>query len=200
MCCDTATVSVEVCATTANDDTGFRVCEGGAPLSIPVTVNDSTTCGALDCTSITITSPPAQGSVVRNGCNLVYTPPASFTGLVSFNYRICNNTTPACCDEATVTVEVCSTTARNDGRLRVCRGDSLNIDVTANDDTSCGELNCRSITIVTPPQHGTAVRNGCNVTYTATDPAFTGVDTFEYSICNDTTPACCETATVSVEI
>ena len=31
----------------------------------------------------------------------------------NFVYEVCNDLDPACCDQATVSVEVCSTTARN---------------------------------------------------------------------------------------
>jgi hypothetical protein len=177
-CCDTATVSVEVCATNAVDDSGFNVCEGGGPISIPVTLNDTTSCGALACSSITISTPPAQGTAVPNGCSINYTPPTNFVGTVTFGYRICNDTTPACCDEATVTVEVCRVVALPDAG-EICVGEFVSIPVTNNDSSTCGALDCSTITIVTAPLHGTAVRNGCSVTYTSTDLGFSGVDTCE---------------------
>jgi hypothetical protein len=170
-CSTKGQVTVDVCSTTANDDTGFRVCRGGAPISIPVTVNDSTTCGTMNCASITITTPPAQGTAVRNGCNIVYTPPANFTGVVTFDYSICNDTARPCCDSATVSVEVCATTANDDTGFRVCRGGApLSIPVTVNDSTTCGTLDCASITITTPPAQGSE-RTSTRLHYRHSDAA-----------------------------
>ena len=196
-CTDTATVCVDVCEVVAANDGRLRVCSG-EDITIDVTANDSASCGDLDCSSITITNPPANGTAVPVGCNIVYTAPAGFSGPVTFEYQICDNQSPACCDTAIVTLEVCDVTA-DDDMATTCVGEPVDIQVTANDSTSCGDLDCTSITITNPPASGTAVRNGCSITYTPA-AGFTGQVTFEYEICNDTTPTCCDRATVTVDV
>ncbi|MGB0522776.1 MAG: PKD domain-containing protein, partial [Flammeovirgaceae bacterium] len=82
--------------------------------------------------------------------------------------------------------------------------EAVTIDVLANDSDipSAGTL-----TVTTAASNGTAVVNDMgtpdpsddDITYTP-DPDFTGTDTFQYTLCDDATPANCSTATVTVNV
>jgi hypothetical protein len=193
-CCDTATVTVEVCATTAANDGRGRVCVGET-LSLPVTNNDNTTCGAL--LPPVVTMQPSCGSVTVNGMNLDFNATGCVPGTYTFEYEICNDQSPACCDTAIVTVEVCDTTAVDDGPADVCVGDSVMVPVSDNDSTSCGDLLPPTVTM--QPSCGNVTVSGANLIFDATGCA-PGTYTFEYEICNDQTPTCCDRATVTVNV
>ncbi len=78
---------------------------------------------------------------------------------------------------------------------------SLQIRVLANDSAATGQsLNVASLTITSPPQHGTATVNTTTgmVTYQPTND-YSGADTFEYTV-RDGLGALSNTATVSVRI
>lgn len=74
-------------------------------------------------------------------------------------------------------------------------------DVRANDSTAPDGMLLGLPTIVTPPEHGTAVVNDDGtITYTA-DPGFSGTDTYGYRISEDQeAPSTCDAATVSVDV
>jgi hypothetical protein len=85
-----ATVSISVAppGPTVIDD--FATTIQGRAVVIPVLANDL---GALNFTTLAIETPPAQGSAVANPLNgtVTYTPPALFTGPVTFTYTVRNN-------------------------------------------------------------------------------------------------------------
>jgi hypothetical protein len=214
-CTGQGTVTVTVCGVNAVNDSGFSVCSGSM-VTIPVLANDSTTCGALDCGSLMIVTPPAHGTATPVGCTgtgactgcvIAYTAAAGYTGPDSFTYKVSNNLTPPCTGMATVTLNVCAVNASNDVAT-VCSGSSVNIPVLANDSTTCGSLNCASLTITTPPANGTAMVvgctgtgacAGCSVKYTP-NAGFVGSDSFAYRVANDQSPACVGQATVNVTV
>ena len=54
-----------------------------------------------------LVSQPQQGTALVNASGTItYTAPASFTGVVSFLYQVCDRATPARCATATVSVSV----------------------------------------------------------------------------------------------
>ncbi len=108
---NTATVTLPVTAPPnnpplANDD-GVTT-DPNTLVSISVLTDDSDPDGNLDASSVTITTPPAQGEVVVNSDGTVnYTPKSGFTtGTDSFIYTVCDTGTPKLCDTAEVTVTV----------------------------------------------------------------------------------------------
>ena len=125
----------------------------------------------------------------------LYTPLALFTGVDSFQYKVCDNGTPSLCDTAWAFVTVVNPIA------------TPNVPPTANDDNS-------STTVGTPviinvkandfdfnPVGGTpSVNANGTVTFTPT-PGFTGVATFKYQVCDNGTPtSLCDTATVTIDV
>jgi VCBS repeat-containing protein len=86
-------------ATTDEDDT----------VDISVLTNDSDVDGNLDPSSVTVITPPSNGSTLVNGAGVItYTKANDFNGSDSFEYEVCDDGTPlpAECDTATVTITV----------------------------------------------------------------------------------------------
>ena len=89
----------------ANDDSAIT--PENTPVTINIVSNDSGPEGALNPSSVTITTPPTHGDAVSHGDGTItYTPDTDFIGPDSFVYQICDNGNPALCDTATVDVEV----------------------------------------------------------------------------------------------
>jgi hypothetical protein len=209
-CTGTATCSITVCATNAVNDSA-NVCAGSSA-DIHVLANDTTTCGSIDCTTLTITSPPSHGTAsVQNcsgnctSCAVHYTPSAGYTGPDSFGYSVSNNQAPACVGSATCSITVCETSAADD-TATVSSNSFVDINVLANDTTTCGSIDCTTLTITSPPSHGTATVEGCSgnctscvVRYIPT-AGYSGPDGFSYGVANTQVPACTGTANCSVMV
>jgi hypothetical protein len=218
-CVDTGVVTVNICKVDAQDDRNLRVCAGGT-IDIPVLANDTTSCNTLNCSSLVITSPPAQGTAtVAQNCTggggacptscVRYTAPANFSGTVSFTYSVGNSGSPACTDTATVTIQVCQVNAPDLSKLSVCLGQSIDICIPAT--TNCGVINCASLTVVNAPSVGTATpqsncsncpAGSCCIRYTA--PATTSASSvsFTYSVANrgNGFPVCSDTGTITINL
>ncbi len=75
----------------------------------------------------------------------------------------------------------------------------VSIDVLANDIDNESPLG--SPTLAAGPSHGSVVFHPADSTFTYTpDSNFVGLDTFTYSICNDDSPAICDTALVVITV
>ncbi len=195
-CCDTATVTITICNTNAVDDTA-RVC-AGASVTTNVLANDTTNCGSIVPGTLAFVGTPPPGFTIVGG-QIVYTNPGSpSSGTVSATYRVCNNETPPCCDTATLTVTICSTNAVDD-TARVCAGSSVTMNVLANDTTNCGSIVPGSLAFVGTPPPGFAIVGG-QIQYTNPGTPSSGTVTATYRVCNNETPPCCDTATLTVTI
>ncbi|MGM1054569.1 MAG: Ig-like domain-containing protein [Bacteroidota bacterium] len=142
------------------------------------------------------------GSVeLQNDGNIKYTPAYSFAGEDSFTYTVCNDHDTPICSTATITITVTDEgdpTAVNDEVVMSFGATSLTItSLLKNDMVIDGAV----ITSVEASGTGSVVVNeDGNVTYTPL-PAFKGIDTFTYTLCDDDTPEpSCSTATVTVNI
>ncbi len=130
-----------------------------------------------------------------------YVPDANFSGTDSFTYEICDNTSPALCTQASVTITVNEV---NDTPIAMI--DFYNIqedtpvfgDVLAND--SDVENQTLNVTTVSNPGNGTLNLNP-NGTFTYTpNTDFSGFDTFTYEVCDNGSPVECNTAAVNINI
>ncbi len=84
----------------------------------------------------------------------------------------------------------------NDDDVDDPEGDGVTFDPTENDTDADGDALCP--TEVTQPENGTVVINDdCTVTYTPND-GFTGTDTFQITVCDETGDCGTSTATVTV--
>lgn len=129
-CTSTCTVQVRFCKLDAVNDGPIDACQG-VPARVCVLDNDTSTCGALSCSNLSLVTPPANGIVQFmsdcstlptscqtagsncSGCCAVYTPNTGFFGTDTFTYRVTTNSTGCpggtpitCVDTATVTIVV----------------------------------------------------------------------------------------------
>ncbi|MCG9911082.1 MAG: HYR domain-containing protein [Flavobacteriales bacterium] len=78
------------------------------PVIINVPSNDFDIDGIIDLTTVTIVTPPSQGSVSVDPITgeITYTPNGSACTSDSFVYSICDDGSPVLCDQATVTISI----------------------------------------------------------------------------------------------
>ncbi|WP_257957529.1 Ig-like domain-containing protein, partial [Parapedobacter tibetensis] len=199
-----ATVTVDVVEPeppVANDDGAMTTVY--TPVTIPVLDNDEDGDAPLDSTTVTITTPPTNGTVEvdpETG-DITYTPDPGYTGPDTFEYTVDDeNGVPS--NPATVTVDVVEPeppVATDDGAMT-----PVNTPVTSpvldNDEDGDAPLDSTPVTITTPPTNGTVEvepETG-DITYTP-DPGYTGPDTFEYTV-DDENGVPSNPATVTVDV
>ena len=183
----------------------FVTVDEDSSVDVPIFDNDS---GLPSVGTLTTTS-PANGTVTINANGTIndpsddivtYIPNPDFNGADSFDYTVCNSLGD--CSTATVTVDVLPIVDAFDDSVVVLQDTSIDIDILANDNDvpSAGSLT------LTIPANGTA---NINTNGTPSDPTddtvtyvpntrFTGVDTFQYTICDMN--GNCSTATVTVTV
>ncbi len=151
--------------------------------------------------------PTAGGTLTFNPDGTYdYIPANDYVGDDTFVYQICDGGNPIACDTANVTITVVDDpiigndppVAINDVNITEV-GIPVDGNVLVNDfDPDLGDT--ITVTANTDPTNGTLViaPNG-DYTYTP-DPLFEGIDTFEYTICDDATPSLCDTAIVTIYV
>lgn len=212
--CDTAVVQVTVTPVddmpVAGDDV-FSLSEDNGAANILVLTNDNFGGEGPSSGAITIQTPPAHGTAVVNNNGtpnnpaddyLVYTPAANYSGSDQIVYQICDADND--CDQATVNITVTPVPdppiALNDV-ANTPESQAVSIPVLVNDTDADGNLDTAALSILTPPQHGTATPDLVNgtINYTPSNN-FYGADTFRYVICDKGMPALCDTAVVAITI
>ncbi len=179
------------------------------PINIVVLANDSEPDSATSLvgqlTNPVILSQPAQGTAVVNANGtMTYTPPANFTGVVSFPYQVCDRATPALCARATVRISVqptppagttLSPTAIDDGLLT-----KRNTPKTGNVSLNDSDPQDLALTYAAgQPDSGTVVMSPTG-SYTYTPAAgFSGPTSFTYSACNSADKCALATTTILVQ-
>ncbi|MEZ4854530.1 Ig-like domain-containing protein [Flavobacterium sp.] len=137
-----------------------------------------------------------------------YTPDPNFVGEDTFTYTICDNATPAACDEVVVTITVLplpeegvNTTVAIDDTAQTEVGQTVTINVAANDFDPEGDTQV-TWTVVggTEPPCGTLTNNYDGTFNFEPDGCEPGQYTFDYQVCDDATPAECDTATVTITV
>ena len=173
--------------------------------------NDPT--GNIDPTSVTLASPPSNGSVIFDPVtgDATYTPNAGFNGTDTYVYQVCDDGSPlpAACDQATVTITVSPV---NDAPVAADDTETTNeetpvvINVVGNDtdpNDPLGNIDPTSVIVTAQPTDGTVSIHPITgeVTYTP-DANFNGTDIFTYQVCDDGNPlpAQCDNATVTVTV
>ncbi|KFE60960.1 internalin [Hyalangium minutum] len=198
----TATVTVTVTGVndnpTATNDT-FAVLED-TPTTLDVLANDSSAPDGPETLTITAVTQPANGTVTVTGTNVLYTPPAEYSGTTTFTYTISDGNGGTA--TATVTVNV---TAVNDPP--VANADSITVaedsgptvvPVLANDNSGPETGETLTVTAVTQPTTGGAVTLiGGVVRFTPTANFF-GTTTFTYTISDGNGGTATATVTVTV--
>ncbi len=133
---------------------------------------------------------------------ICYTPPGGFTGNDDFDYIICDPS--GLCDKGKVVINVTPPTNTPPTLFpdvaQACTNQAEIINVVVNDTDSDGNIDPTSVSIFSTPSNGTAVSNGDGtVTYTS-NMAFTGLDSFQYQVCDDGTPLPVECSITSVVV
>ena len=208
--CDTAVVSIAVGsvndAPIASDDTVSTLEE--TPVTIDVLNNDLDPDGQLDTSSVTLFGGVANGTAVVNADGTItYTPDLNYSGVTIFSYVVCDTETPALCDTANIQVDVLPV---NDPP--VAAGDGFNMDeddslVGADLGTNDSDVDDSNIDLTWSliPGSDAAANGALTVNADGTfdyvpDPNFNGAVAFDYELCDDGTPALCDTATANIFI
>jgi large repetitive protein len=208
--CDTALVVFDI--TPINDEPSVNR-EDIATLmntAIPITIlsNDSDVDGGIDTTTLTIDTAPKNGITNINFTTgvITYTPNSGFIGLDTLIYRVCDTGTPlpAQCDTAIVVINVTglpnNAPVANREDVSVIEDGSLTMGVLGNDTDTDGALVPSTVTVTRAPAHGTATPNpDGSITYTPTGN-YAGADTLIYQVCDNGTPALCDTALVVITV
>ncbi len=174
------------------------------PVILDLLANDADADGALDPTSVAVTSGPARGSVSVDPLTgrVTYTPDADWNGAAAFSYRVCDDLGACATAGATVTIRpVNDPPVAFADSVSLAEDAPLGIDVLANDRDADGaaDLDPSSVRIVGGPAHGSATVAPLTgaVTYTPV-PDANGPDTFTYQVCDRS--GSCASAVVSVTV
>ncbi|OZC04071.1 Ig-like domain-containing protein [Rubricoccus marinus] len=194
----TATVTITVTpvndAPLASDDSA--VTPEATAVEIAVLANDSDPDG--DALSVASVTPPASGgTATTDGTTVTFTPASGFNGTVAFTYTVTDGDLT---DTAEVTVTVSGANlppiARDDA-APVRPGDSVLIDVLANDeDPEGGALTIASVG--TPASGGTAAPEAGQIRYTAPS-GFSDTDTFTYTVSDPQGATATATVTITAQ-
>ncbi len=166
----------------------------------------------LDTLTVTTTpvSGPTNGTVTLNADGtFTYTHDGGETTSDSFVYEVCDDGAPVLCDTATVSITVVpvddppvavddSATVVQGGSVSVL--DSSQTSLLANDTDPDSAVLTVTTTPVSGPSHGSVTLNADGTfTYTNNGDEVTS-DSFVYEVCDDGSPALCDTATVSITV
>lgn len=177
------------------------------PINGNVITNDSDPDGDNIAVSPTLVDTPDNGSVTINpDGTYTYTPNLDYEGEDSFTYVLCDDGVPILCDTAEVAIEVVPITLgneppiANDDVAQTLQGVPVTSNILVNDDDPDGDPITLTTTPLTGPSNGTvSILPDGTFTYTP-DPAFTGIDSYTYRICDDGVPSLCDTATVTIDV
>jgi hypothetical protein len=160
-----------------------------------------------DSFSITGNTEPANGSVTLNpNGSFEYTPVGDFFGDDIFTYTICEDDQQTDCDTATVTISVAPGTENDspvaeDDNYDAVEDTELNVPASGvldNDYDPDGDN--ISITENTQPTNGAVTLNADGSLTYMPNQDFFGVDTFNYTICDDGIPSMCDSALVTITV
>ncbi|WP_254838672.1 Ig-like domain-containing protein [Natronomonas marina] len=187
-------------APTASDDAASVT--AGQSTTIDVLANDTDSDGSLNASSVQVTSGPATGTATANpDGTITYDTPSGASGDATFTYTV-DDDDGATSNEATVTVSISAANTAptaSDDSATVDAGQSVVVDVLANDTDSDGSLNASSVQVTSGPSNGTVSVDDSTgaITYThgGSDSAS---DSFTYSVADD--DGATDTATVSITV
>ncbi|WP_395684315.1 cadherin-like domain-containing protein [Dokdonella sp.] len=168
----------------------------GVAVTINVVANDTDADG--DALSVSAVTPPAHGSAVASGGNIVYTPVAGFSGADAFAYTVSDGRGGSASANVAVSVGGGPSNqppvARDDSAA-TSFGQTVRINVLANDGDPDGDP--LVIASVGAPAHGTASISGQSILYVPT-PGYIGPDLFTYTIEDGQGGSATATVTITV--
>lgn len=200
----TASVNVAPTGPSANPDSFSAI--AAQPVQVNVLANDTDSTGTIDPTTLNITQQPNQGGAISVDAGtgaITYTAAAGFSGTETIAYTVSDSnglTSLSAVVTFTVTNSPTAPLANND-TVATRAGQSVQIDVLANDTDAAGTINPATVALLAPPDNGGTVQidpaSGL-ITYTpAVD--FSGVETFSYTV-NNGSGATSNTATVTANV
>ncbi|MEM7802070.1 MAG: Ig-like domain-containing protein, partial [Chloroflexota bacterium] len=162
--------------------------DGGQSVAIDLLANDQAVEGVLDPATVTIVQQPVKGSVSVDPETGIatYTAAERSSGSDTFSYTVRNSvgiiSAPT---SVTITINDIVPKAASD-TATVAGGQSVAIDVLANDQATKGGLDPATVTVVQQPTLGTISIDPVTgvVTYSA-EAESEGTDAFTYSVAND---------------
>ncbi len=204
--CETATVSININA--VNDppfavDDMLTILEDESITSI-ATTNDLNVDGDTQTLSTTPVVNVSNGSLFMLGNGFyAYTPNSNFAGTDSFQYEICDDGNPMLCDTATVILTVIpvndAPVATIDSLIMTANA-TAQINIISNDSDIENDNLSASINPVIAPANGVLnIQANGEIDYTP-DTDYFGLDEFSYEVCDDGTPAACDTARVVITV
>jgi gliding motility-associated-like protein len=175
-------------------------------VQINVLANDTDVDGNINPASVTIVTPPANGTVTVNAVTgvVTYTPNANFFGNDQFTYSVCDSGMPVLCSSATVFLCIDpvndAPVALNDSAC-VEEGFMVIIPILDNDFDIEGNLDPASATIITAPLNGVVLVDPVTgeLMYTP-NAGFTGLEIIQYQVCDSGVPVLCSTAWVYIHV
>ncbi|MBT7045617.1 MAG: tandem-95 repeat protein, partial [Gammaproteobacteria bacterium] len=204
--CDVAVVTIEIRDITDETNTTVAVDDAyysgkDESISGDVSANDYDPEGDNQ-VSFTLVNGTSNGTLTFNSNGTFnYTPAAGYFGNDQFIYEVCDNGNPVACDKATAYIVIEDMKnpplAENDINTTFVNT-PVNGQVLTNDVDPDGDPLTVNNTPVSGPSNGTVILNS-NGTYTYT-PAegFTGNDSFDYEVCDDS--GLCDIATVTISV
>ncbi|SDF29238.1 CshA-type fibril repeat-containing protein, partial [Ulvibacter litoralis] len=205
--CDDATVTVVVDGTldAIEDNYTATAQEGVAGITYTdILANDTLNGSPVDPADVVIT-PNTNGPLTVGTDGSVTVAPGTDPGTYTVDYTVCEIAVPSNCDTVTITIVVDepinNAPVAIDDSVTVNEDASVVIDVLGNDTDVDNNIDPTSVTIATQPANGTVSVDPITgeVTYTP-DPDFNGTDSFEYTVCDEGSPALCDTAVVNVTV
>jgi len=210
--CDTAFLNIDlidVSDSTNNQVSGLEdhfIMERNKTLSADLLANDHDPEGDMLSINTTAVSLPLFGNLtINSNGTFEYQPNNSVTEIDQFTYEVCDNAAVPACDTVTVTIDlleddgVNSLYATDDTNLGNSE-DTLTGNLLLNDNyPSTGILRVDSVPLFATQNGLLELKTDGTYTYIP-NPGFFGNDRFVYKICDDSTPAFCDSATVYLTI
>ncbi|WP_299106782.1 Ig-like domain-containing protein [uncultured Tenacibaculum sp.] len=151
----------------------------------------------------------SNGTLILNADgSYTYTPNAGYVGQDSFTYEVCDDVSPASCDEGVVFIEVLPNgTVANEAPIANAdtvtteEGTTVVGNVVSNDYDPDGDPLTVNITPVTNVGNGTLTLNTDGTFTYVPNAGFAGTDTFTYEVCDDASPIpLCDIATAEIKV
>lgn len=157
----------------------------------PVTFRASANAIGGPFTNIAIASPPASGTAVVNGEDIVYTPVSGTNGDVTFTYTLTNAVGTSAPVLVTITVTTQAPVANAVSATVAANSSANSINLSLGGGTAI------AVAIGTQATHGTAVASGTSITY-APVAGYSGSDSFTYTATNAGGTSAPATVTITV--
>ncbi|WP_143092923.1 Ig-like domain-containing protein, partial [Arsenicibacter rosenii] len=183
----------------------------GLSLTINVLANDTDPDGVTGLNGQlgipTLPGQPIQGTATVDPTTgiVTYSPPAGFTGVVTFTYQVCDKGTPALCSTAVVSVNVLPSPPAGTTLSPIAVDDalitSLNTSVTGTVAANDRDPNTPALPLTFTsgqPAHGSVVMSTGGVFTFTPVTGYVGPDSFTYLVCNSA--GLCRKATVSIYV